>query len=182
MKALLRRLYYFSSFIRFKKVGKNIILSKGGKFIRPGEIEFGDNIFISRNFHISARNLTFGNNIMIGSNLIIECDDHLYNKVGMTMFDLQKERIGSFVTIEDDVWMGAGVIILKNVVIGEGSIIAAGSVVTKDTPPYSICAGIPCKAIKSRFTEKELKEHLRLVKSAKDSNEIISLLRKNNLI
>jgi len=181
MKEILRKLYYLFSFMRFKKVGKNIILSKGGTFIRPEEIVFGNNIFISRNFHISARNLIFGNNIMIGPNLVIECDDHIYNKVGVAMFQTQKERKGSFIKLEDDIWIGAGVTILKNVIIGEGAVIGAGSIVTKDIPPYTICAGIPCKALKPRFNEQELEKHLYIVKSSKKSSEIIDLLRRSKI-
>ena len=52
--------------------------------------------------------------------------------------------------IEDDVWIGRNVIILHGLIVGKGSIIAAGSVVTKNIPPYSIVGGIPAKFIKSR--------------------------------
>ncbi|WP_264367794.1 DapH/DapD/GlmU-related protein [Paraglaciecola mesophila] len=54
------------------------------------------------------------------------------------------------VIIKDNVWIGYGVTILKGVEIGEGSIVAAGSVVTKNIPPYSIAGGIPSKVIKMR--------------------------------
>lgn len=52
--------------------------------------------------------------------------------------------------IEDDVWIGAGVKVLKGVTIGKGSVIGAGAVVTKDIPPYSIAAGVPCRVIGKR--------------------------------
>ena len=52
--------------------------------------------------------------------------------------------------IEDDCWIAANTIILAGVTIGRGSVIAAGSVVTKDVPPYSIVGGVPAKVIKSR--------------------------------
>ena len=57
--------------------------------------------------------------------------------------------------IEDDVWIGARVIIIHGVSIGRGSIIAAGSVVTKDVAPYSIVGGVPARLIKMRFNKKE---------------------------
>ena len=56
------------------------------------------------------------------------------------------------IIIEDDVWVGYGVIILSNVKIGRGAIIAAGAVVTKDVPPYTIYGGNPAKFIKNRFS------------------------------
>lgn len=163
IKNKLRRFYYLRSFLKFKKAGKNIILSRGGVFIHPEEVSFGDNIFISRNFHISAKNLEFGNNIMIGPNLVIECTNHKFNKVGLYMFNYQNEKEQGFVKIEDDVWLGSNVVILPNVIIGEGCIVGAGSVVTKSLPPYTICVGVPCVPIKKRFSDINLKLHLKCV-------------------
>lgn len=161
----MRRLYYFNSFRKFKKKGKNLIFSKKGIFIRPEEISFGNNVFISSNFHISARNLIIGNNIMIGPNLVIECDNHIYDKIGETMFQNRHVRNVKGVNIKDDVWIGANVIILPGVTIGEGSIIGAGSVVTKDIPEYSICVGNPCKKVKDRFSKEDLIEHQNKIKA-----------------
>ena len=70
---------------------------------------------------------------------------------------------GRPVVIEDDVWCGANVTILKGVTIGHGSVVAAGAVVTKSFPPYSIIGGIPAKLLKMRFTEEEIKEHERML-------------------
>ena len=67
------------------------------------------------------------------------------------------------VVIEDDVWCGANVTILKGVTIGHGSVVAAGAVVTKSFPPYSIIGGIPAKLLKMRFTEEEIMEHERML-------------------
>jgi acetyltransferase-like isoleucine patch superfamily enzyme len=67
------------------------------------------------------------------------------------------------VVIEQDVWIGAAVIILKGVTIGEGAVIGAGSLVTKDIPPYTIAVGTPAKSIKKRFSDEELKRHLELL-------------------
>ena len=63
------------------------------------------------------------------------------------------------VVIEDDVWVGANVTILKGVTIGRGSVIAAGAVVTKSCPPYSIVGGVPARGIKPRFTAEQVEEH-----------------------
>ncbi len=174
-KEFLRRLYYLKSFIQFKHYGKNLYFSRGGVFIRPEEIEFGDNIFIGRNFHISARSLSFGSNIMIGPNLVIECDNHVFNHVGRNVFETRNERSIGPVKIENDVWIGANVIILPNVTIGEGAIVGAGSVVTKSIPPYSVAVGNPARIIKRRFTKDQLNIHLKQVKSKYKYEEIIKI-------
>jgi virginiamycin A acetyltransferase len=69
--------------------------------------------------------------------------------------DLDSASKGS-VIIGNDVWVGAGAIILSGVNIGDGAIVAAGSVVTKDVPPYSIVGGNPAKLIRFRFSEDQI--------------------------
>lgn len=64
----------------------------------------------------------------------------------------------SEVTIKNDVWIGANVVIMPNITIGDGAIIGAGAVVTKDVPDYAIVAGVPAKLIKYRFSEEIVSE------------------------
>lgn len=78
--------------------------------------------------------------------------------------------------IEDNVWIGANCIIMKGVVIGEGSVIGANSVVTKDIPPYSIAVGMPAKVIKNRKEEFDI-EDIKLKNMTTD--EIINYINKN---
>jgi len=52
--------------------------------------------------------------------------------------------------IDDDVWLGAGVIVLNGVTIGRGAVIGAGAVVTKDVPPYSVAVGVPAVVVRRR--------------------------------
>ncbi|MDD2495379.1 MAG: CatB-related O-acetyltransferase [Tissierellia bacterium] len=56
--------------------------------------------------------------------------------------------------IGNDVWIGSGAIVLRGTRIGDGAVIGANAVVTKDVPPYSIVVGIPAKIIKNRFSDK----------------------------
>lgn len=71
----------------------------------------------------------------------------------MTQYKTLKKTV-----VGNDVWMGKNVIVLDGVSIGNGAIIAAGSVVTKDVPAYHIVAGVPAKVIKQRFSDKIIDE------------------------
>lgn len=78
------------------------------------------------------------------------------------------------IVIENDVWIGAYAQILSGVTVGTGAVIAAGSVVTKDIPPYAIVGGVPAKIIKYRFDEEKRNELLKSEWWKMDNNEIIN--------
>jgi acetyltransferase-like isoleucine patch superfamily enzyme len=86
----------------------------------------------------------------------------LASQIGDRDFDWK--GLNTTVIIEDDVWVGYGAIILSGIKIGKGSIIAAGSVVTKDIEPCSIVGGNPAKFIKYRYAKDEIKQHESLIK------------------
>lgn len=72
------------------------------------------------------------------------------------------DRFNNVCKVGNDVWIGSGATILRNVKIGDGAIVGGGAVVTKDVPPYAIVAGIPAKIIRFRFDQKLIKELLEL--------------------
>lgn len=76
------------------------------------------------------------------------------------------------IIVDDDVWIGYGATIMSGVHIGQGAVVAAGSVVTKDVPPYAIVGGVPAKVIKYRF-EPEIIEELLKVDYSKLTKEMI---------
>ena len=93
---------------------------------------------------------------MLASNVAIVGGDHNFGTIGVpTIFNGRGDEEEKEVIIEKDVWVGFGAIIMHGVKLGEGSIIGAGSVVTKDIEPYTIVAGNPAKFIKYRFHSKE---------------------------
>jgi len=110
---------------------------------------------------------TIGNKVVFGPKPTIITGDHRIDVIGKHIIDVTvEEKLPENdlpVTIEDGVWVGANVTILKGVTIGCGSVVAAGSVVTKTCAPYSIIGGVPAKLIKMRFTEEEIQEHERLL-------------------
>ena len=62
------------------------------------------------------------------------------------------------IVISDDVWIGYNAIVMSGVTIGQGAVVAAGAIVTKDVPPYAIVAGVPAKVVKYRFSEELINE------------------------
>lgn len=148
------------------KHGHNCKNRGGGSFFQ-GNIELGNNVIIGRSatFLSTGAKLTIKDNVLIAPHCTIITGDHQVNQVGKYIFDVQEktEICDKDVIIEDDSWIGANVTILKGVTIARGSVIGAGSVVTKSTEPYSINAGNPCRKIKMRFTNDQIKEHERIL-------------------
>jgi acetyltransferase-like isoleucine patch superfamily enzyme len=93
--------------------------------------------------------IEIGRNVMISPRVSIYAENHVFDQTDIPMKEQGVKR--QFVKIEDDCWIAANSIILAGVTIGRGSVIAAGSVVTKDIPPYSIAAGVPAQIIKQRI-------------------------------
>lgn len=141
-------------------IGKNTHI-RGELFVFPhgGQIKIGDYCYLGENSYIwSAKMIKIGDRVLISHNVnIYDSDTHPINpKQRHAQFeaiiieghpkniDLKEEQIN----IEDDVWIGTNSIILKGVTIGKGAIVGAGSVVTKDVPPYTIVAGNPAKSIR----------------------------------
>ena len=109
-----------------------------------GLLKIGDNCSINSGVSIAAASqVVIGNNCMVGNyTLIMDCDFH----------DLEhRDQFGATapVILEDDVWLAAGVTVLKGVTIGQGSAVMAGSVVISNVPPYTLVGGVPARTIKS---------------------------------
>jgi len=112
-------------------------------------LRIGNNVGISENCHIQVRgNVVIGDNVIFGPNVSIFSENHIFKNPDLPINIQGESRIG--VNIGNGVWIGSGSKILDGVTVGENTIIAAGSVVVKDVPPFSIVGGIPAKVLKSR--------------------------------
>lgn len=146
----------------FKKRGANFVFDPKDQFSYE-TISVGNDVYIGpgAKFSASESSITLGNKIMFGPNVTIMGGDHNTSVIGEYMYDI-KEKLPENdlpVIIQDDVWVGCGAIILKGVTIGTGSIVAAGALVIKSVPEYSIVGGVPAKIIGQRFSDAELVEH-----------------------
>lgn len=129
--------------------GNSFYAHTGVAMLYPKNIVIGENVTINRYSIITAKDkVDIGNNVLIGSNVIINSGNHNYINLDIPI-NQQGHTIAP-ITIEDDVWIGSNVCILAGVTIGQGSVIGAGAVVTKNVEPYSVMGGVPARLIKSR--------------------------------
>lgn len=150
-------------------------------------MSIGDGCIIPKGstFYCTEAPLTIGRKVIFGPHPTIITGDHRIDVIGKYIVDSDEKlpENDAPVVVEDDVWAGSNVTILKGVTIGRGSVIAAGAVVTKSCPPYSIIGGIPAKVLKYRFTVDEVLEHERLLypEGSRLSREEIELHRSRRI-
>jgi len=167
---------------KFGRVGRNFRFDPGSIFLNAKLIEVGDNVFIGENAYFSSDNgITIGNEVMFGPYPMIIGGDHNISVVGKLMTNVHTGGVNKPVVIEDDVWIGARVLILKGVTVGEGSVIGAGSVVTRDLPPYVVAYGNPCRVQRPRFSPRDLGRHLAGVGSSIDLNAVLEQWQKHGI-
>ncbi len=117
-------------------------------------ISIGDNFFSNFNtVFIDCSRIVIGNNVMFGPNCCIDGAGHPTDTVRRN----EGYEYAYPITIEDDVWLGSGVHIMPGVTIGRGCVIGAGSIVTKDIPPYSLAVGNPCHVIREITDEDKMR-------------------------
>jgi acetyltransferase-like isoleucine patch superfamily enzyme len=122
------------------------------------DISMGKFCYIGKKSWMCSK-VTLGNYVMIAPECAILGGDHRYDiPATAIIFSGRPESLKETI-IEDDVWIGYRVIINSGVRIGRGSIIASGSVVTKDIIPYSIVGGSPAQLIKMRFDDLDIATH-----------------------
>jgi acetyltransferase-like isoleucine patch superfamily enzyme len=115
---------------------------------REASLKIGDHTFVGRGCEIDvAGTITIGAHTLLAPGVFIT--DHAHNQSAAKRFDEQGNRIAP-VVIGDDAWLGVRSVILAGVTIGNGAIVGAGAVVTKDVEPYAIVAGVPARVIGRR--------------------------------
>ena len=140
---------YGKLILKIDKIGKGFVTGFGIKKSKKNHVFIGKNVYIGHRVYLAC-DLNIGDNVLIASNVAFVGGDHRYDLKDKLIKDSGRNIVQKIV-IENDVWIGHGAIILKGVRIGEGSIIGAGSVVTKNVESFSVYAGNPALKIKPRF-------------------------------
>lgn len=128
----------------FDSAGENPSVSRGF------QCDFGCNIYVGDNFYagyncvmLDYAEIRIGDNCLIGPNVGIYTTGHNLNPK-----DRHKTGFAKSIAIGNNVWIGGNSCIMPGVTIGDGAVVAAGSVVTRDVQPYTVVGGIPAKYIK----------------------------------
>jgi acetyltransferase-like isoleucine patch superfamily enzyme len=158
---------------QFRKLGRNVVFERGVLVFHPENIEIGDNVYIGHNailkgyyknvmrigsnawigqncFFHSGGGITIGEYVGIGPGVQILTLAHVLDDDVETPIILREQEYKP-VVIENNCDIGVGTIILPGVTIGTGSMIGAGSVVTRDVEPYSVVAGNPARLLRKRL-------------------------------
>lgn len=126
---------------------------------------FGHHVQLGPHCHVSA-DIHFGNYVLCAAHVsFIGKNEHRFDCVGQTVWESPRGHDNPTI-VGNDVWIGHGATIIGGVRIGDGAVVAAGSVVTKDIPEMTIVGGNPAKVIKSRFnSEAQIMEHRSYMRS-----------------
>lgn len=165
------RIYSILFAFRFKSCGAGFraaypLVVRGGKSIRIGknfslmgtnylyandcgELVIGDNCSINTNVQLGAGGgkIVIGDNVLIAPNVVIRAADH---GIRRDMPIRSQPHTYGEIIIEDDVWICSNAVITSGVTLAKGTVVGAGSVVTKSTEPYSIVGGVPARKISER--------------------------------
>lgn len=141
-------------------------------FSKIYESTIGKYSYVGKNTSVTCSNI--GSFCSISSNCVLGLANHTidflstsplftekYNGTGYSWTDMQKNPYKQL-SIGNDVWIGTRAIIMGGLKIGDGAIIAAGAIVTKDVPPYAIVAGIPARIIRFRFSDEVIAEIMKI--------------------
>lgn len=144
---ILRQVFYAKF---FKAFGRDVRIREGVIIGSPEQIELGDNVRLNPGAYLDGRcgGIEIGDRVLIGPYAVIVSSNHcIPNKRGR-IFEAGNE--GEKIIIGKDSWLGAQASVLSGVNVGEGVVVGAGSVVTKDLGDFTIAAGVPAKVIKER--------------------------------
>jgi acetyltransferase-like isoleucine patch superfamily enzyme len=149
-------------------VGKDFRIGFGSTLKPACAFSIGNNFFSGPYGYFSSNKetaITIGSDVMFGPHCKVIGGNHNTSWPGGPMVRAPFLGPGKGIVIEDDVWIGAGATLLDGAHVAEGSVIAAGAIVTGYIGPYCVAAGVPAKVIKQRMGDNSLSDLLRVKRS-----------------
>lgn len=159
---------YTMNLEQLEYIGKEVRINRGCIFPDPnGKISIDDYSYINSGY---LYNCVIGKYCSIGQNVSLGPGEHYINHLStfpinnlvLGKKDLTEFKVSLPAMIGNDVWIGNNAVILQGIKVGDGAIVAAGAVVTKDVEPYSIVGGVPARVLKKRFDEETIQKLLAL--------------------
>lgn len=153
--------------MKWRRLNKNNTTQMGNYF-EAKQVKIGNFTYGTLNiYHLVHSRVEIGHLCSIADGVSFICAGHRADT--FSTFPIKSLLFGNIeayskgdITVGSDVWLGFRCIILSGVTIGQGAIVAAGAIVTKDVPPYAIVAGAPAKIIRSRFPEQTIAKLLKI--------------------
>ena len=141
-----RRLFYR---LVLKKCGKGLRTHTGFFLLEPRNVSIGNNVGFNAGCWLNGGGgITIGDHVLFGPRVIIHSANHRFDRLDVPICEQGHDH--KEVVIEDNVWVGAGCIILPGVTIHSGAVVAAGAVVTQSVPANAVVGGVPARLIRMR--------------------------------
>lgn len=172
---IIRRVAIAAVKTRFSSAGKDLSFDPFSSRIRGHRhIHIGDRVFIGHGADFSIhKELRIADDVLFGPHVLILSGNHPIETPGAPI-NAFHQGINGRCIIDQDVWIGARAVIMGDVHIGEGAVIGAGSIVNRSLPPYCISAGAPCRPIRKRFSDNDLRLHLETLGRPQDAKRLLA--------
>lgn len=138
----------------FASCGEKVWIEPPLTLAMGNTVSIGDRTYVNSNLTlVDDYEIDIGKEVLIAPNVTISTTNHPIHYKARTCGEMYCKKV----IIEDNVWIGSNVVICAGVTVGKGSVIGAGSVVTRNIPPMSFAAGVPCRVIRE-ITDEDLNE------------------------
>lgn len=145
-----KKIRWFWAKMIVEKIGNNVNIERCA--VLSPKLQIGNNSGIGVNCEVYG-SVIIGENVMMAPDVVIYTSSHKHDRIDVPMREQGMTECEP-VLIGDDVWIGRRVVIMPGVKLGNGCIIGAGAVVTKNIPDYSVAVGVPAKVVKIRMDQK----------------------------
>lgn len=161
IKRILKPSRYFPNIDDTTHIGANVKVYNKDNLFMAEDTGLGDNAIIMNKYakFIVRKHSGFSVNLVVVTGNHPMIVGRFYRTISKINDHLDISLYDKDIIVEEDVWTGANVTLLSGVHIGRGAIIAAGAVVTKSMPPYCVCAGVPAKPVKVKWSINEIIQH-----------------------